>query len=150
MNVHKALKVKNRLAGEVKRLQEIFARENSRRNDNPSNVNATEVYNQIEEVSERLVNLKGAIAKASAEIVTKLARMEEFKNQVNFIKGLDVREGEEILFIGRDQEKLIFNWKATINAEKRDLFVRDLETKINLLQDEVDEFNSKTKVDFAG
>jgi hypothetical protein len=48
MKIHKALKVKNRLIGEVNKLREIVRRENSRRNDDPSTVNVPETIENLE------------------------------------------------------------------------------------------------------
>ena len=47
MKIHKALKVKNRLAGEVARLMEILKRENSRRSDDTSTVERAAIHKQL-------------------------------------------------------------------------------------------------------
>ena len=65
MNISKALKIKNRLVGELVKLQEIAKRENSRRNDNISKVDCGEVFNQIGVTRTKLVALKSAIVEAS-------------------------------------------------------------------------------------
>ena len=44
MNIAKALKVKNRLIGQIQKQQDIVMRENSRRNDNPSTIDVREEY----------------------------------------------------------------------------------------------------------
>jgi peptidoglycan hydrolase CwlO-like protein len=149
MNISKALKVKNRLVGEVNRLQELVKRENSRRNDNTSSVNVEETVSQLESTREKLVSLKGAINEASAPISKKLADLAETKSQINFYNSIPSREGEELTLIGSNREKLSYMWSAHLNREKLDAKVVELQKKTNDLQDEIDNFNAQTQVDFA-
>lgn len=149
MNISKALKVKNRLIGEVNRLQELIKRENSRRNDNSSLVNVGETVSQLETTREKLISLKGAINKASSLLSEKLAALVETKAQINFYNSIPSREGEELTLIGSNREKLSYMWVAYLNREKLDAKVVELQKKTNDLQDEIDNFNAQTQVDFA-
>lgn len=148
MKIHKALKVKNRLAGEISKLQEILKRENSRRSDNPSTVNCAEVYDQYQNTSRKLVQLKSSISRASAGIASSLSRLSEYKNQLNYLNSLPVRRGVETVLIGRDQEKLEYTWTTFLSREDIDHFTADLQLQINDLQDEIDNYNSYTDVDY--
>lgn len=148
MNIAKALKVKNRLVGEVNRLKEIIRRENSRRDDNPSKIDVNSVVEEFLKASTRLSILKGEIQKANVGIFDSLALLEESKNSLNWLKTLPTREGEEVDFIGRDQEKLTHKWTAYYNQERLDKEVKKLEDFISLLQDGIDEYNAKTTVNF--
>lgn len=65
MNISKALKIKNRLIGEVNRIRGVISRENSRRNDNTSAIDQQKLFDELERQSTNLVNLKGAIGNAS-------------------------------------------------------------------------------------
>ncbi len=149
MNISKALKVKNRLVGELAKQQEIFKRENSRRNDNPSTVNAADVLLNVVAVFDKLVKLKGAINEASAPVSEKLAKLTELKQYINFVSSVPCREGEELTLIGSNREKLSYTWTALLNREKIDHEVSFLQKKINDLQDEIDTFNSQTTVNFS-
>ena len=146
MKIHKALKVKNRLAGEVAGLQEIFKRENSRRNDNASQVDASKVKNSLDAKREELFKLKGAIAQATAPITPKLAELEERKAEKNFLSGIPTREGEEVNNALGGRELVRYQWSATINREGLDELLTKAQENINKLQDEIDEFNAKTDV----
>ena len=141
-----ALKQKNRLAGELARLQQILHRENERRNDNLSKVNPGDVWERIIETSEKLGVIKAAIAKANVPIYSKIERMGELKSRISFITSLPKREEPEVIFIGRDQEKLTYTWTSFINAEKADALVAKLQEEIDSLQDEIDEFNGSTEI----
>lgn len=146
MKLAKALKVKNRLAGEVAKLEEIVRRENTRRSDNPSTIDVEEVYTQWSMKSLELVKVKSAIAKANIDIYYQIAEMEEYKNHITKLQMLNVKEGPEIVFIGRDQEKMEYVWTPFINAEKRDELIQETQNKINNLQDKIDDYNANTDV----
>lgn len=149
MNISKALKVKNRLIGEINRLQELVKRENSRRNDNASSVNVAETVCLLEVTREKLVSLKGAVNESSAPISQKLADLAETKSQINFYNSIPSREGEELTLIGSNREKLSYMWTAYLNREKLDAKVVELQKKTNNLQDEIDNFNARTQVNFS-
>lgn len=148
MKLSKALKVKNRLVGELNRLNGILRRENARRSDSVSKVDRQETWGDALEVSERLGVIKAQIAEANVPIYSKLERMTELKSRIAFIESLDKREGEEVSFIGRDQEKMVYTWDSFINQEEADRLVAELQEEIEALQDEVDDFNAVTTIDF--
>ena len=54
MNLAQALKLKNRLAGELVRQQEIVKRENARRSDNVSSVDRNVAFTKAIELSDKL------------------------------------------------------------------------------------------------
>lgn len=147
MNLAQALKQKNRLAGEIVRQQQILQRENARRSDSVSQVDRNAVWQKIIELSEELGNLKGKITQANVNIYPALERMAELKARIAFINSLPKREGEEVNFIGRDQEKMVYQWDSLINQQKCDELVADLQEEINDLQDEVDSYNATTQVE---
>lgn len=149
MNISKALKVKNRLVGELAKLQEVFKRENSRRNDNPSEVDPKKVFGDITNTFNRLVELKGAINEASAPISKKLAELAELKQFINFYLSVPTKEGEELTLIGSNREKLSYMWTAYMNREEVDTQVSIVQKRINTLQDEIDDFNASTSVKYT-
>lgn len=148
MNISKALKVKNRLVGELNRLQDIFKRENSKRNDNVSQVDAEKAYQDVLDAFNKVVALKGAINKATAGISDSLAEIAEYKQYLNFIQSVPVREGPEIVQGSYGKEPVTYTWTTFINRADIDEKVEHYQKKINDLQDSIDEYNAKTKVDF--
>ena len=142
-----ALKQKNRLAGELVRQQQILKRENARRSDSVSTVDRDMVYQKILDLSDKLGELKGKITQANVNIYPALERMAELKSRISFIQGLIKREGEEITFVGHDQEQVKYQWDSYVNQERCDELVADIQEQINDLQDEVDAFNTATEVE---
>lgn len=147
MNLAQALKKKNRLAGEIVRAQSILQRENARRSDNVSKVDRKEAFEKIIVLSKELGYLKAAIAKANVGIYSALERMAEYKSLISFYQSLDKREGEEITFVGRDQEKLVYTWNSFITQAECDIRVAELQQLINDLQDQVDTYNATTNIE---
>ena len=129
-------------------IQEIDKRENSRRNDNISKVDCGEVFNQIGVTRTKLVALKSAIVEASVGVSLQLAKLSEIKTYINWLSGLPVREGEEKVAFGSAREPQTYNWTATINRENLDSLLNNLQGDANSLQDEIDEFNAKTQVNW--
>ena len=147
MNLAQALKQKNRLAGELVRQQQILQRENARRSDSVSSVDRDVVYQKILGLSDDLGELKGKITQANVNIYPALERMSELKSRIAFIQGLQKREGEEVMFVGHDQEQVKYQWDSYISQEKCDDTVAELQEQINDLQDEVDAYNATTEVE---
>ena len=142
MKLSQALKIKNRLAGEIAQKQQILQRENARRNDNVTADIREETYNQIRKLSDELGELKAKICKANIGIYAKLERMAEMKAHIAFITNLPKREGQDIQLFGRDQEKVIYTWDSFIPQQKCDTMVAELQQKIGAFQDEIDIYNS--------
>lgn len=149
MNISKALKVKNRLAGEVTRLQDIFKRENSKRNDNVSEVDAEKAYEDVLAAFDKLVTLKGAINTATAGIAYKLAELAEYKLYLNFIQSVPVKVGPEVVQGGYGKDPMNYTWTAFLNRASIDEKVSHYQNKINALQDEIDDYNATTQVAFT-
>lgn len=146
MTLNQALKKKNRICGELNRLKLIFQRENARRSDNTSKVNQDEVFQNIERLTEELVALKAKIATANVGIYKDIEMMSEIKSKISFLNGLHKQTGEEISFVGRDNEKLVYTWSSYIDQEKCDQMVAKLQKDIDGIQDRVDAYNATTTI----
>jgi uncharacterized small protein (DUF1192 family) len=147
MTLATALKTKNRLAGELVHQQNILSRENARRNDSSSKVNRAEVWKNIITLSDELGSLKGRITVANIGIYPMLERMAELKSRIAYIQNLNKREDVEIMFVGRDQEKMEYRWNSFINQEDADKRITALQEEINRLQDEIDKYNAVTTIE---
>jgi hypothetical protein len=146
MNLAQALKQKNRLAGELVRLQKILQRENARRSDNPSKTDRAAIWESIERASDELGKLKALIARANVPIYPQIERMAELKSRIAFIENLEKREGEEISYFGPNNEKILYKWESFLNSERSDDLISQIQKQINALQDEVDTFNAITQL----
>lgn len=148
MKIHKALKVKNRLVGEVVRLQEILKRENSRRSDNQSTIIPENVYSELISTFKKLTLIKTAIKQASVPVYEKIERIAELKGYINFLNTLPTRKGEETI-LHPTHEKIVYQWTSFIDKEKQDDLIVAVQKEINEYQDEVDTFNAVTEVNYT-
>lgn len=146
MKLSQALKLKNRLAGELVRQQQILQRENARRSDSKSNVDREAIWKEVLRLSDELGALKGRITQANIGVYPMLERMAELKSRIAYVQSLPKREDEEVQFIGRNQEKLTYQWNSFITQEKSDAMVQEIQEQINNLQDKVDAYNATTEV----
>lgn len=145
MNLSQALKQKNRLAGEYVRLAAILSRENSRRNDNPSKIDAELVYKQMTETSNQLGELKAKIAAANIPIYPLIERMAELKTRIAYLTQLNKREGAEVVQ-QYNSNPINYTHAAFINQEKADQMILEIQNSINELQDKVDAHNATTEI----
>jgi len=153
MKLYTALKLKNRIAGELRKQQEIFTRENSRRSDSVSTVDREALWLNIARLYDELVTVKSEIAKANVPIYSKITKMAELKGQISFLGNLNTREGEELVRIGFAGEAgtKTYTWTSHFNRQACDAKIDLIQAEINTLQDEIDEHNASTfvEIDFA-
>ena len=158
LSLAQALKQKNRLAGESTRLREIVKRENSRKESTPARADVRASYNELVAASRQLATLKGAISTANAGaadftrgIYGKLNLQAELRGLIAFLDELSTKEGEEVErvgFLSRDEaSKTVF--VAEIKRDEVDRLKREFQKEIEVLQDEIDEFNAATRINVA-
>ena len=148
MNISKALKEKNRLIGQLNKIKEVLARENSRRDDSVSKIDRSQLSLEFKATQTKLVELKTAINKASVPIFASIIAMAELKSTIEFYKTLPTREGKEIQILGRQGETKEYTWNSYINQQTVDEMIKESELTINKLQDIIDDFNASTQVDY--
>jgi hypothetical protein len=147
MNLAQALKTKNRLAGELNRLQGILRRENARRNDSVSTVDCSKVWEDMVKTSKELGEIKAKICRANIDIYPKLERMAESKSSIAFLGTLPIREGEEVAetYVSGVVPRT-YQWISFITRETADAIALDLQKQIEALQDEIDRYNATTEI----
>jgi spore maturation protein CgeB len=146
VSIAKGLKIKNRLIGEINRLKDIFARENSRSEENPSTVDALAVLTELVETRHKLVGLKAQLAAASSPIAGMLAELAELKESIVWLNSIPTKEGVERIS-GYGNVITERRWTAALNRERVDKKVTEYQERINELQDEIDNYNARTTFD---
>jgi len=155
VTLSQALKLKNRLAGEIAQLRQIVQRENSRRESQAVRADVRGVFDESVARSRALAALKGAIAGANAGVVSgspgiygKLNLQAELRGLIVFLRELNSKEGEEIErvgFLSRDEAtRTVF--VAEIKRDEIDRNIAAYQKEIERLQDEIDEFNAATRI----
>jgi hypothetical protein len=141
MNIAKALKQKNIIVQKINELQHEVQYENSKRVDAIRKIDIKQSHDELLQNIEKLINIKLSIFKASVPVREKIFRLSELKSQISFLRGINTTEGKQIE--GREMEVdyvVIFD---KLWAKEK---TNEYEKEIEKIQDELDEFNYKTKI----
>lgn len=152
ITLNKALKIKNRLIGEMTRLQILVRNRNCVRLDQKDDsINIADIWEQLQNVTNRLVELKSKIAVATSQIAPYLIDLAETKSYITFITSLPIKNGNEETVIGYGVNSSVKNveWESFINEYQRQDIIKKNQEHIDNLQDKIDEFNAVTKIDFS-
>lgn len=142
MTVKTALREKAKLVAEGKALAEIIKAYNSIEEGNPRRYSILETISKLDEVTNRLVELKSKIHKANMPVYDKIFLMAELKGQVKILKAMPIEEGKTYERYG----SVLSVKSVEINVAERNSMVKAIETKIEKLQDELDFHNATTEV----
>ena len=149
ITIAKALKKKNELAGQLKELQMLFNSCNSYELGTVQKFDATELMGEIVATKLSLTNLQILIQQKNARIVDKLVRMKETKAEIAWLRTIPTTEGEVSSYDRYSDEKVA---KKKMIALYDAVWVRSCvklnERVISNLQDEIDEFNATTFIEF--
>jgi hypothetical protein len=144
MTVKQALKQKNTL---VKKINEDINKVRAYNSVDEGNVrpySTKELLNRVMETNKELVDLKTKIHLANASVYHKIFELSELKNTVSFLKSVDCSEGKVTDRYSRSQD--VYVKVAELSVVERDNLVEGLENRIEILQEELDEHNSKTHI----
>lgn len=141
MNLIKALKTKKKLINETQKAFKKVNENNTYLEDETKPYNASTEFEKYLTLTNELIDLKVKIHLANAPIYPKIFRLSELKNIVSQLKYLNVRESKTVRADGTPIVTL-----ASINLLERDSLIEKYEAEIEQLQEEIEEFNAKTKI----
>jgi hypothetical protein len=143
IHLAKALKLKNRLAGRLAKVQLDIQTYNSVLQEQHGKVDVLALLEIREQIVEALVGLKTNIVLANAEIQHDLIRLGEAKSELTFVENLPVRDGLE----RHDFQNTEVMWVATLKKSDIDARRKKLEAFVDLTQDKIDAFNHNKELD---
>jgi hypothetical protein len=141
MNLKQALKRKNRLVGLIAEEYKKVSQYNSVDDINQRPYAVKEAIQNWLSLTNELVELKCKIQLANVKVNDKIFRLSELKTQVKLLKMLDCTAGK---YYSRWSEDMPLNKVAEIGILERDAMVKGIETQIETIQDELDEWNHVT------
>lgn len=144
MKLSKALKVKNRLVGEIKTISDEICEHNCYTDENMYTLNTHEHLKLLMDKINNLVQHKIAIQMATRDILPKLIEMTELKALISMIKTIPTKEGKSHL--GYGQHLVTTDWKSQLNKENVKILIKELQERVEALQDEIDEYNATTTI----
>src|SRR5438477_7610614 len=143
----KALKVKNRLAGRLAKVQADIQAYNSVPEGQADQVNVPALMQTREELVEALVSLKTAINDANREAQRDIYDLAEKKATAQFLGGVNTRHGPQPAVYPSTTE---VTYVAAFKKADVDGLVANLEKEIDQLQDRLDQFNRDRKIEIDG
>ena len=90
-----------------------------------------------------MISLKQKIARANVGISDKLAELSEVKVMLSHLKTIPAKEGKQVESYSEDYVLVAEIKKAELTAE-----MESLQLRANALQDDIDEFNARTRIEF--
>ena len=146
MTLQKALKLKKKLAGEIAKHASRMRTSNSKEVGTKSDFNAEEEYNSWVEKTVQLIELKKKIYVANMPIVDKIFRLAELKGMIQTLKAVPTKEGKARLSGYGSNAGEQVDYEAVISSDQVNSKIEEWEVEIEILQDELDEFNAKTDI----
>jgi hypothetical protein len=143
----KALKVKNRLAGRLAKVQADIQAYNSVPEGQADQVNVPALVQTRGELVDALVGLKTAINEANREAQRDIYDLAEKKATAQFLAGLCTRHGPQPAVYPSTTE---VNYVAALKKADVDGLVLRLEKEIDQLQDRLDQFNHDRHIEVEG
>ena len=141
-----ALKEKNRLAGEIRRLWELFQHENSCQENHERSIDVEKTLQTIEHYTAKLIELKTKSGIANAGNLRNMYLLEEAKNRMAKLNATNGNEDNEREYT-RDTYHYIKR-TAVYNEAKLLEMKRKLQIECNELQDKLDAYNALHKIEF--
>jgi len=142
MNVKQALKVKNKLVGDIKECYRIIQTQNSIEEGNPRRYSVKEKIAEIAQLTDELVQLKAQLHRANAPVYEKIFQMAEIKGIIKELKKMDVSEGKQDSRYG----SVVSVKEVEVNVVERDVIIKEYEAHVEKLQNELDIHNSNTTI----
>ena len=140
MNLRKALKEKNTVAGNLNHLFHRM-RENNIIEDGQSRpYNSKEVLSEINQEIDQLIELKVKLQLANTPILKDIYRVSELKVLIRQLRYMECNDSRKI------SSGIITYHIATIKADERDQLIKSLEEEIEAIHERIDAFNFRTSL----
>jgi len=140
MNLSQLLKQRAAIIKEMLSLQNKITKFNSYRDGTNPTYDTNELLNEYIKQSGLLAQVRLKIHKANDAIIHLIIEQNEQKSLAKFLQGLPVTEGPQESF-RTDKE---ITMKAQIQEKQRAEMLKNVETRIQQLQDEIDVYNYNT------
>lgn len=144
MTIKQALKQKNKLIKQIGENTKLMQEYNSVEVGNERPYSSTELLGKISEDTKELARLKSRIHIANTPILNEIFLMSELKSMVQSLKKMDCTEGRSTRDRFRMESEVIKT--SEISLVKRNETIKELEGRIEAIQDRLDVFNATTEI----
>ena len=142
INLAKALKLKNRLAGRITKLTQTIQTYNSTQ-EKAEQIDVRAAYAQRADLVQRLTDLKVAVSQANSPIQRDIFVLAELKAEIALLVALNTKHGTVIE--GYPASGPVA-YLAQFRKADVDAMTTELESRIDALQDKLDTFNATTSI----
>lgn len=144
MKLYKALKLRKNLVGEISKIKHQIREKNSylEGSKNGEKFSVDTAYQELMAKIQELTSLKFVINEANREIQAQIYLLSEYKALIAFLNEMNVTEGANTSGYNDN----VLNYVAQYDEEKRDELVKNFQTIVDALQDELDEYNFNTEI----
>jgi len=143
MNIKQALKQKNKLIKEISENTKLMQQYNSIEEGNERPYNISELFTRIVEDTKELSELKAKIHRANGPVLEDIFLMAEMKSLIQALKKTDCTSGKS----NRDRygsAEIVLS--VEMNIVERNNKIKQLENRIEEIQDKLDVFNANTQI----
>ena len=142
MTIKRALKQKNKLVKEINDLYTKIKTYNSVAEDGEKPYSTKEMLLNVESKIQELTDLKTKIHLANGPVYSKIFRMAELKSHVSKLAVIDCSSGKQKSWGDTEYTNKV----SEIRVVDRDYLIQVAEAEIEMIQDELDEFNATTNI----
>ena len=150
MNIAQALKEKNRIAGRIVKLVNQVKQYNKYIEGKPQPFNSRVLLEKLQEEWAYLISIKSKIAKANQGISDKLVQLAEAKAELVFWNTFNSGSAEETFseskYVDGKYVSVEVKGGHHIPITEVQLNIDRVQTLIETLQDEIDNYNATTKI----
>jgi hypothetical protein len=139
----KALKNKKTLAKNISDLSRKIGRYNSTQEGSENPYNTKNLLTDLENTTQKLVNLKIAINTANLAIQGKIYKMAELKSLISNLRNISTASGT----VSNDYSEKTIAYKSQITTLELEDYIAKREGEIEALQEEIDNFNYTVKIE---
>jgi len=143
MTIKQALKQKNKLIKTIGENTKLMQEYNSVEVGNERPYSSVELLTKISEDTKELAKLKTKIHIANTPVLENIFLMSELKSMAQSLKKMDCTEGKSS---GRYRMEIEVIKTSEISLVKRNETIKELEGRIEAIQDELDLFNATTQI----
>lgn len=143
VSVAKALKLKNRLVNRLAKTTQDIAQNNSCIEEQKGRVDVAKLLELREKLTQAVVDVRVKVQAANVKIQGKLVLLSERKGDIVFFSALNTFDGVQRHNYQNTEVKHV----AHLQKVDVDNKVKQLEAEVDTLQDEIDAYNARTKID---
>jgi len=144
MNIKQALKLKNKLIKSISDNTKLLQEYNTVEVGNERPYSPVLLMGNITKSTYELIELKSKIHRSNAPMFEKIFKMSELKSNIKALQKLDCTEGKSNRDRYRMESELVLT--SEVSLVERNEIIREMEDRIEELQDEMDVFNSNTEI----